>query len=140
MQRLAEGIAPEEHGKKIKRLLELFLFGILVFKHFFGGIIILSTMSGDEIGYSWLAARYKVRAIQPLPVESRIGLRRQTHQEAGRRVEYYTEAMRPQASLGAHLAFALKHEGVALEFLARLFAEVPAEALGDWISSEPTGE
>ena len=29
--RLAEGIAPEEHGKKIKRLLELFLFSILGF-------------------------------------------------------------------------------------------------------------
>lgn len=97
-------------------------------------------MSGDEIGYAWLAARYKVRAIQSLVVESRIARRRQTHQEAGCRVEYYTEAMRPQESLGAHLTFALKHEGVALEFLARLFAVVPAEALAEWIGSEPTGQ
>ena len=60
-------------------------------------------MSGDKIGYAWLAARYKVRAIQPLVVESRIARRRQTNQEAGCRVEYYTEAVRPLESLGAHL-------------------------------------
>ena len=88
-------------------------------------------MAGDEIGYAWLAARYDVQAIQPLPLESRIGRRRQTYDQAGRRLEYYTEAMRPQGTLGAHLTFALKHEGVALEFLARLFGALPAEALAD---------
>ena len=97
-------------------------------------------MAGDEIGYAWLAARYDVQAIQPLPLESRIGRRRQTYDQAGRRLEYYTEAMRPQGTLGAHLTFALKHEGVALEFLARLFGALPAEALADWIRSEPTGQ
>lgn len=97
-------------------------------------------MTGDEIGYAWLAARYKVRAIQPLPVESRIGRRRQTDQQAGRRLEYYTEAMRPQESLGAHLTFALKHEGVVLEFLARLFGVIPVGVLAEWIRSEPTGQ
>lgn len=81
-----------------------------------------------------------MRVIQPLPVESRIGRRRQTHQQAGCRLEYYTEAMRPQGSLGAHLTFALKHEGVALEFLARLFGVIPGEALAQWIRSEPTGQ
>ena len=63
----------------------------------------MSTMAGDEIGYAWLAARYDVQAIQPLPLESRIGRRRQTYDQAGRRLEYYTEAMRPQGTLGAHL-------------------------------------
>lgn len=100
----------------------------------------MNAITGDEIGYAWLAAHYQVRTIQPLPVESRIGRRRQTHQQAGRREEFYTQAMRPQASLGAHLAFALKHEGVVLEFLARLFAVVPAEVLAEWIRSEPTGQ
>jgi len=97
-------------------------------------------MAGDEIGYAWLAVHYKVQPVQPLVVESRIGPGRRTWQEGGRRLEYYTEAMRPPASLGAHLTFALKHEGVALEFLARLFEVVPAEALVDWIRSEPTGQ
>jgi hypothetical protein len=97
-------------------------------------------MTGDEVGYAWLAVHYKVRPIQPLAVESRIGPRRRTRQEGGHRLEYYIEAMRPQASLGAHLTFALKHEGVALEFLARLFEVVPAGALVEWICSEPTGQ
>ncbi|WP_083871859.1 Fic family protein [Vreelandella jeotgali] len=99
----------------------------------------MSTITGNEIGYSWLAAHYKVQTIQPLPVESCIGRRRQTHQQAGRREEFYPEAMRPQPLLSAHLTFALKHEGVALEFLARLFALVPPEVLAEWICSEPTG-
>ncbi|MCL7945127.1 Fic family protein [Marinobacter sp. ATCH36] len=100
----------------------------------------MSTIAGDEIGYAWLAARYNVQATQPLPVESRIGRRRQTYDQAGRRLEYYTEAMRPQSTLGAHLTFALKHEGVVLEFLARLFVALPAQALAEWIRSEPTGQ
>ena len=73
-------------------------------------------MTGDEIGYAWLAVNYKVQPVQPFAVESRIGPGRRTWQEGGRRLEYYTEAMRPPASLGAHLTFALKHEGVALEY------------------------
>lgn len=97
-------------------------------------------MMGDEIGYAWLAARYTVQAIQPLPVESRIGRRRHTYDHDGRRLEYYTEAMRPDSTLGAHLTFALKHEGVVLEFLARLFSVLPGEALAEWIRSEPTGQ
>lgn len=97
-------------------------------------------MTDDEIGYAWLAARYEVRAIQPLPVESCIGPRRQTYHKADRRQECYTEAMRPQSTLGGHLTFALKHEGVVLEFLARLFEIITADTLAEWIRSEPTGQ
>lgn len=97
-------------------------------------------MTGDEIGYAWLMARYDLPVIQPLPVESRIGRRRHTYDHDGRRQEYYTEGMRPDSTLGAHLTFALKHEGVALELLARLFGVLPGEALAEWIRSEPTGQ
>lgn len=97
-------------------------------------------MAGNEIGYAWLAARYQVRVVQPLPVKSCIGPRRQTYGHDERRSEYYPEQMRPKGTLGAHLTFALKHEGVALEFLARLFRVLPEGALADWIRSEPTGQ
>jgi Fic/DOC family len=36
------------------------------------------------------------------------------------------EALRPENTIAAHLAFALKHEGVHLETLSRLFAVLPA--------------
>lgn len=70
-------------------------------------------MTGDEIGYAWLVARYDLQVIQPLPVESRIGRRRHTYDHDGRRQAYYTEGMRPDSTLGAHLTFALKHAAVA---------------------------
>ncbi|MDH0342065.1 Fic family protein [Chromobacterium haemolyticum] len=38
------------------------------------------------------------------------------------------------------MTFALKREGVHLEFLARLFAAVPPAELEHWIDSEPTGQ
>ena len=50
-------------------------------------------MAGDEIGYAWLAARYDVQAIQPLPLESRIGRRRQTYDQAGRRLDVARPAL-----------------------------------------------
>jgi hypothetical protein len=42
--------------------------------------------------------------------------------------------------LAAHLTFALKHEGVYLEFLARLFHIIPSSELEQWVQSEPTGQ
>lgn len=38
------------------------------------------------------------------------------------------------------LAFALKHEGIHLEFLARLFDVTPVADLEAWVVSEPTGQ
>jgi hypothetical protein len=39
-----------------------------------------------------------------------------------------------------HLTFAFKHEGVHLEFLARLFNVVPVTDLEAWVVAEPTGQ
>ncbi len=55
-------------------------------------------------------------------------------------METYLETMRPTDTLSAHLTFALKHEGVHLEFLARLFEVIPGQLLTDWVCSEPTGQ
>ncbi|MCW5238563.1 hypothetical protein D5047_20880 [Verminephrobacter eiseniae] len=38
------------------------------------------------------------------------------------------------------MTFTPKHEGVHLEFLARLFGVVPANEIEDWIAAEPTGQ
>jgi hypothetical protein len=54
--------------------------------------------------------------------------------------QYYPSSARPADTLAAHLGFALKHEGVHLEFLARLFDVVPVAELETWVAAEPTGQ
>lgn len=93
-----------------------------------------------HIGYQWLAHRYGITPVHPFAVHSEIGRTRSTVVADGVRREAYTEHYRPHASLADHLTFAFKHEGIHLEFLARL-AHQPGvkQALEDWIAREPTG-
>ena len=42
--------------------------------------------------------------------------------------------------MAGHLAFALKHETVHLEFLTRLFNAAPVADLEAWVAAEPTGQ
>jgi len=93
-----------------------------------------------EIGYAWLAKEHDINPVQPLIIRSQIGTTRKSVVEEGRRLEVYTETMRPETSMSSHLTFALKHEGVHLEFLSRLFSICAPEALIQWIASEPTGQ
>ena len=92
------------------------------------------------IGYRWLAERYNVSAVQPFRAQSAIAGSRATVREGGYVREFYTPVARPANTLAGHLAFALKHEGIHLEFLARLFEVAPAADLEAWIAAEPTGQ
>lgn len=93
-----------------------------------------------NIGYVWLSREYGITPVQPFPVSSEIGKSRSTTQVGDLRNEVYQEVYRPQPQLSDHLAFALRYEGVHLEFLARLFAHEGAKkALELWITREPTG-
>ncbi|PSJ23452.1 cell filamentation protein Fic [Halomonas sp. ND22Bw] len=100
----------------------------------------MTAKTRDEIGYGWLAWRYGVEATQPFAITSRIGGTRHTHELGGSRLETYLEAMRPADTLSAQLTFALKHEGIHLEFLARLFDVLPETKLAEWVRREPTGQ
>lgn len=53
--------------------------------------------------------------------------------------ELLTPRHRPSATLEGHLTFALKHEGLDLAVLKRLFQAVGPERLVEWIRSRPTG-
>lgn len=97
-------------------------------------------MAEDWVGYRWLAERYDARPVQQGPVESEIGSSRRTTRSGPVVKETYTTVMRPADTLAAHLTFALKHEGVFLEQLARLFAVIPAAQMRDWVMSERTGQ
>ncbi len=94
----------------------------------------------DWIGYRWLAKRYRIEPVQALRTDSAIGKSRATVRENGYVHEQYPATIRPAESLASHLTFALKHEGVHLEFLARLFDAAPAAELENWVAAEPTGQ
>lgn len=94
----------------------------------------------NQAGYLWLRSRYQLATVQPSPVVSRIGPTRSIRVYDGVEHRVYPENLRPDATLAAHLTFALKHEGVDLEFLARLFAAVRREEMESWIRSEPSGQ
>lgn len=79
-------------------------------------------MNQDEIGYPWLAHEFGITPVQPFPIVRPI------------------KRVRPAARPAEHLAFALKHEGVHLEFLARLFATMPQAVLEEWVNREPSGQ
>lgn len=94
----------------------------------------------DWIGYRWLADRYGVSPVQALRTDSAIARSRTTVRENGYIHEQYPPAARPVDTLAGHLTFALKHEGVHLEFLARLFETAPAVEMETWVAAEPTGQ
>ena len=100
----------------------------------------------DWIGYRWLIDRYRLTVTQPLRVETAIGATRATTTFGETERRTVNEALRPEPTLAGHLSFALKHEGVHLETLSRLFTPSPIAArepkaeLEAWIRREPTGQ
>ncbi len=94
----------------------------------------------DYIGYQWLANHYSIHPVQKFRITSRIESRRSTVHDNGYTIESYPASSRPEDSLRGHLLFALKNEGVHLEFLSRLFASLPKAELEAWIKEEPTGQ
>ncbi len=93
----------------------------------------------DWIGYRWLIGQYDLTVTQPLPIETAVGPSRTTVTTGRTEQRTVQEVLRPEASLPGQLGFALKHEGVHLEALSRLFAVAPAAEFEAWIRSEPTG-
>ncbi len=94
----------------------------------------------DWIGYRWLSIHYGLEPVQAFRIDSQIAKSRFTEKADGLIHEYYPAHFRPDNTLAGHLKFALKSEGVHLEFLSRLFNQIPAAELDVWIASEPTGQ
>lgn len=92
------------------------------------------------VGYEWLARQYGTSAVQPLPFRAAISTVRTQGQDGDGPLELYPAVMQPAPTLQGHLTFALKHEGVHLESLARLFAAIDPGELEEWFASEPTGQ
>jgi hypothetical protein len=91
-------------------------------------------------GYAWLKETFNLPVTQKLSILSQIGRDRKTSFHDGVRHEVYRPQAKPDDTPVAHLAFALKHEGVNLEVLSRVFSVLDKQQLNDWISSEPSGQ
>lgn len=91
-------------------------------------------------GYQWLSGHYNIKPVQPFRIDSQIVKSRSTQKSDGFIHEFYQPALMPDDTFEGHLTFALKREGIHLEFLARLLAVIPAETLENWIHAEPSGQ
>ncbi|OHY79853.1 Fic family protein [Marinobacter sp. AC-23] len=91
-------------------------------------------------GYAWLKDHFKLPVTQRLSILSQIGRDRKTNVQDGVRYETYRPSSQPDNNPVAHLAFALKHEGIHLELLSHAFANIDKQALATWIASEPSGQ
>ena len=94
----------------------------------------------SSVGYQWLSEFYNIESVQPFRIKSRIASARHTECIDGFWNESYPANLRPLETLQGHITFALKREGIHLEFLSRLFDIVPIEEIEQWIASEPTGQ
>src|SRR5450830_1100859 len=92
------------------------------------------------LGYRWLSERYGVAPVQPFRVDSQLAKSRTTERSNGFTHEFYTPQFKPKDTFAGHVTFALKREGVHLEFLARLFQVLPPADLDAWLADEPTGQ
>lgn len=93
----------------------------------------------ESAGYTWLAEAFEVPPVQPFRVRSIISTARSTTASNRFTVETYPAHYQPNASLSAQLTFALKYEGVDLDFLSRLFQVTGPEPIAKWALEEPTG-
>lgn len=95
---------------------------------------------GSWLGYAWLRAHLDLPVTRTLLILSQIGGDRRSTFQDGVRHDVYRLSSKPDDTPVAHLAFALKHEGVHLELLSHAFDKIDKQALIYWITSEPTGQ
>jgi len=92
------------------------------------------------LGYQWLADAFAIQPVQRFRAISVLGGSRATTHEAGYTQETYLPSYDPGEKACDHLRFALRYEGVHLEFLQRLFQTMPDQLLLDWLTREPSGQ
>lgn len=97
-----------------------------------------SPISSKLVGYAWLSEHAGVSPVQPLRKVSMIGGSRRS--EPGREIfpMQYQPSDGPQA-WREHFRFALAHEDMHLELMARLFGKIGADPIEQWLKDEPTG-
>lgn len=95
----------------------------------------------SPVGYTALMEKYELRVL-PHWCSSYIHPRgrRTTDIEDGRLIQLFTPRHHPGDSLGDHLEFALKHEGLNLNLMAALFERTNPVELERHIAAKPMGQ
>jgi hypothetical protein len=93
-------------------------------------------VQATPVGYAALIDAYSLSVPVPLTL-SAIGSRHRIIERDGWRI--LTPRHEPQASLEGHLTFALKHEGVDLAVLKRLFLAAAPADIERMVRTKPTG-
>lgn len=79
-------------------------------------------ISTIDLGYRWISKALHVTPVQPFRVTSTLGPGMSTLEQGRSTRKTYTRAYAPEPTLPGHLTFALKYEGVDLDFLTRVFS------------------
>ena len=88
------------------------------------------------VGYAALIEQYDLR----LPLPARLSAISERYRPRSTQQWLILNPRRaPEDTLGGHLVFALKREGIDLLVLARLFRAVPSEEVDGFVRSAPTG-
>lgn len=88
-------------------------------------------------GYAALIAAFDLQVPPPDEMVA-IGEKHTLRREGRWRV--LTPRYRPAATIVAHVAFALRHEGVDLGVLNALFQAAPRQFIEEWVRFQPTGQ
>lgn len=94
--------------------------------------------SSIDLGYNWISKALDVTPVQPFRITSSLGSGMSTVQQGRATHKTYARAYEPEPTLVGHLTFALKYEGVDLDFLCRVFQHTGADFLQAWLQQEPT--
>lgn len=92
--------------------------------------------NGSLVGYAWLMERYDLDLPRPPQLTVIAGRHRPRELEDWR---LYPETYAPEDSVGGHLEFALKWEGVDLAVLDALFRVVPDSEIAAVVRQTPSG-
>jgi hypothetical protein len=98
-------------------------------------------MDDRPAGYAYLLEKFGVSAMPNW--HSSFVLSTGTHRsqaQEGLLEEVYPATYWPGDSVGDHLEFALKYDGVSLSLLKQIFDTVPQDEISNYIKSKPTGK
>ncbi|MFB2539748.1 MULTISPECIES: Fic family protein [unclassified Acinetobacter] len=97
----------------------------------------------NPMGGAWLVQYFDLSLAYPLYVVSRLGSRRESHQNGSSSEEVYQQSQYDKALLEQitfHLRFHISHEFLHYELLAKVFSLIEPSLLEHWLADEPTGQ
>lgn len=93
--------------------------------------------SNPDAGYNWISTSTGIAPFQNFRTTSSIASVKTSSVINGITHNTYPKSYEPEPTLSAHLTFAMKYEGIDLDYLSRLFDHVGDEFIKQWLTDEP---